>query len=146
VRERKREKESVHANERGETREQTAPPFVYAAAPFVNTCAWRVLCRVKELEKANSSLTARTSTAETLLDKVKSDKSKQLKVLEDMLQFERTSFKNSEASYKTTKKALVREVKQGRAMMEQLKEEVERERREAERGNDRRSSVGLGFN
>jgi hypothetical protein len=107
--------------------------------------------RVRELESSNEELARRCDEAEKRAEKVSGDKMKQMKVLEDMLQFERISFKNSEASHKTTKKALVREVKGCRANVENLVRENAALREEVERLNgsaagmapgSRRSSLG----
>ena len=42
--------------------------------------------RVRELERSNTELEAKTAKAESGLNKVKDERKKQLKVLEDMLQ------------------------------------------------------------
>ena len=55
--------------------------------------------RVRELEKGSEELEGKTAKAEAGLNKVKEERKKQLKVLEDMLQFERQNLKSKVRVY-----------------------------------------------
>mmetsp|Transcript_26542 Transcript_26542/g.52959 ORF Transcript_26542/g.52959 Transcript_26542/m.52959 type:complete len:166 (+) Transcript_26542:276-773(+) len=103
--------------------------------------------RVRELEKGNEELEEKTAKAESGLNKFKEERKKQLKVLEDMLQFERQNLKSKESEFKSAKKLLVKEVKVGRAQIvtllaerDSLKGELE-SLREAFQSGSRRSSL-----
>ena len=81
--------------------------------------------------------------------RTKDEKKKQLKILDDMLQFERSNLEQQAAEFKGAKKVLVREVKQLRANMTALRAERDSLRgelmslREALNGREgRRSSLG----
>jgi predicted RNA-binding protein with RPS1 domain len=88
--------------------------------------------------------------AELELKRVKEEKTKQLKVLEDMLQFERQNLATQEASFKQAKKLLVREVKVCRAQLVTMQAERDGMRgerdqlRDALQGGGRRSSLSPG--
>jgi hypothetical protein len=135
--------------------------------------------KAKDLERGLGEALGRAGKAEEALGRVVGEKGRQMKVLEDMLQFEvsgrrsaerarakegrspsgaltlanmqRVSFKNAEASHKTTKKALVREVKSARAALEKAAAERDALRaenlglkaRESMSPDVRRSSIGL---
>eukprot|EP00520_Triparma_pacifica_P001214 CAMPEP_0118662724 /NCGR_PEP_ID=MMETSP0785-20121206/16994_1 /TAXON_ID=91992 /ORGANISM="Bolidomonas pacifica, Strain CCMP 1866" /LENGTH=527 /DNA_ID=CAMNT_0006556307 /DNA_START=203 /DNA_END=1783 /DNA_ORIENTATION=- len=79
--------------------------------------------RVRSLEKANTTLESSLASSTSALARLKTEKTKQLKVLEDMLQFERLNVSNLESTHKHAKKVLVKEVKGCRAEITALKAE-----------------------
>ena len=106
--------------------------------------------KVREMEKVIEVGEGKRGKAELELKRVKEEKTKQLKVLEDMLQFERQNLATQEASFKQAKKLLVREVKVCRAQLVTMQAERDGMRgerdqlRDALQGGGRRSSLSPG--
>ncbi|GMH70546.1 hypothetical protein TrST_g14039 [Triparma strigata] len=105
--------------------------------------------RVRNLESSNALLQSENVKMSAAVKRTKDEKKKQLKILDDMLQFERSNLEQQAAEFKGAKKVLVREVKQLRANMTALRAERDSLRgelmslREALNGREgRRSSLG----
>jgi len=78
---------------------------------------------VQKLEKNGRDLAEKKKMLETILIQTREQNEKRVKVLEDMLQFERQQLTEQEKEYKSTKKVLVKEVKHCRAQIAALKAE-----------------------
>ncbi|GMH67073.1 hypothetical protein TrLO_g1838 [Triparma laevis f. longispina] len=105
--------------------------------------------RVRSLEIENGKLKEESEQALKEVSKTKNEKKKQLKILDDMLSFERTNAVLLQSEFKASKKVLVKEVKSVRATVTALRAERDSLRgelgslREALNGREgRRSSLG----
>ena len=82
-------------------------------------------------------------SADEAVGKIKSASEKQVVVLSDLLSFERDQLESSEKEWKSTKKILVKEVKNCRAQIMALEAEKEGLRNENEQLKEALLSVGM---
>lgn len=81
--------------------------------------------RVKELEKVVDEMKSKEATIKQEAMDVVNKNEKKSRVLSDMLRFEREQIASNEKEWKSTKKLLVKEVRNCRARIEALEAEIE---------------------
>jgi len=99
--------------------------------------------RVQELEKKLGRIEKEQLSADKEVQKIKSASEKQVAVLGDLLTFERDQLDSNEKEWKSTKKLLVKEVKNCRAQIMALEAEKEGLRNENDQLREALLSVGV---